>query len=105
MLIVSPACDRGHPLAADVRSRDDGALHSMLVQFEPEFQRVEHGVIEAEIVDTFPTLPGKPKMPFAVRFGGAQNRNPPLGEIGHCQVWDGRVRRIKNNTLDLLSRL
>ena len=77
----------------------------MLVELEPECQRVEQGVIEAETIDTLPALPGKPKMTFAVRFGGTQHGNPLLRAIRYCHVWDGSARRIKNNTLDLLSRL
>src|SRR6266542_5743478 len=44
-------------------------------------------------------------MSVAVRCGGAQYRNPFLGAICHSHVWDGSARRIKNNTLDSLSRL
>jgi hypothetical protein len=92
-------------LAADVRPRGDGTLGRFLVELESEFQWVEQCVIEAEVVDALPALRRKAKLPVAVRHGGSQYRCPFLGAICHRHVWDGRARRIKNNTLDSLSRL
>jgi hypothetical protein len=45
------------------------------------------------------------KMPIAVRRGGAQYSSPSLCAVCHRHVPDGSARRIKNNTLDSLSRL
>src|ERR1700722_20410769 len=85
-------------LAADVRPRGNSTLRRFLVELESEFQWVEQCVIEAEVVDALPALRRKAKLPVAVRRGGSQYRCPFLGAICHR-------RRIKNNTLDSLSRL
>ncbi len=81
----------GHQLAADVRPRSDGALRSVLVELELEPQRVEQRVIETEIVNTLAVLLGEAKVSFAVRCGRTPHRNPLVGAICHCHVWDGRA--------------
>jgi len=68
-------------------------------------QGIPQGVIEAETIDSLPTLRGEVEMSFTVRFRGTENRDAILGTIRYGHVWDWSTGRVKDSAFDSLSKL
>jgi len=68
-------------------------------------QWIKQGVIEAETIDSLPTLRGELEMPFTVRFHGAEHCDAILGTIRNGYVWDWSTGRVKDSAFDSLSKL
>jgi hypothetical protein len=68
-------------------------------------QGIPQGVIEAETIDSLPTLRGEVEMSFTVRFRSTKHRDTILGTIRYGHVWDWSTGRVKNNAFDSLSKL
>jgi hypothetical protein len=68
-------------------------------------QGIPQGVIEAETIDSLPTLRREVEMSFTVRFPGTEHRDAILGTIRYGHVWDWSTGRVKDNAFDSLSKL
>src|SRR5258708_26570140 len=77
----------------------------ILMQLQPELQRVEQRMIEAKIVNPLTQLPRESKMPLVVRRCRAQHRTPLWSAIRHCHIWNRSTYRIKNDAFDSLGGL
>jgi hypothetical protein len=62
-------------------------------------------MIEAETIDSLPSLRGEMEIPFTIRCRGMQHGFAIVGTVRYGHVWDWVPGRIKDKAFDSLSKL